>query len=50
MKRLIISCVGITGIVAIMSVALLNGQDGAYLALSFTAIGGIVGFTLGKRT
>lgn len=43
---LIVISIAIICITIIESVALMNGIDGSYLALSFTAIGGIIGVSL----
>ncbi len=47
--RTLMIIVGIVCITALQSIALMKGIDGALLALSFSTIGGILGFRAGKR-
>ena len=46
--RTVVSTAAIAAICILEALAILNGIDGAYLALAFTFIGGIAGFGLGK--
>lgn len=50
MTKAKVTAIGIIVIGALEGVAIASGMNGAMLALAFTAIGGLAGFTLGKKT
>ena len=49
MNKTVIYSVAIVCIAALEAVALIQGINGAYLALALTTIGGIAGFVAGKK-
>ena len=49
MKDIYVSLAAICGIVALETLALVNGVDGAILSLAVAAIAGIAGYTVPRR-
>lgn len=50
MTKAKVTAIAILVIGALEGAAIATGMDGAMLAMAFTAIGGLAGFTVGRKT